>query len=120
MSEVELVELAAVVRGHALAGELVLKVFNPESDLLASLRQVVLRANNITTSGGDFEQPQPRSGNYDHLSNHTNTDGTWVLEIVTQTPFNRAEGEVLLQRTFSLQRIKTRGQISTAETGAAN
>ena len=71
-------------------------------------------------SGGDFEQPQPRSGNYDHLSNHTNTDGTWVLEIVTQTPFNRAEGEVLLQRTFSLQRIKTRGQISTAETGAAN
>ncbi|HEY6878478.1 MAG TPA: hypothetical protein VI299_10695, partial [Polyangiales bacterium] len=44
MSEVELVELAAVVRGHALAGELVLKVFNPESDLLASLREVVLRA----------------------------------------------------------------------------
>jgi 16S rRNA processing protein RimM len=40
----ELVELGAVMRGHALAGELVLKVFNPESDLLASLREVILRA----------------------------------------------------------------------------
>ncbi|HEX5655978.1 MAG TPA: ribosome maturation factor RimM [Polyangiales bacterium] len=43
MSE-ELVELAAVVRGHALAGELVLKVFNPESDLVASLRELMLRS----------------------------------------------------------------------------
>lgn len=40
----ELVELAAIVRGHALAGELVLKLFNPESDLLTSLREVTLRA----------------------------------------------------------------------------
>ncbi|MET0286377.1 MAG: ribosome maturation factor RimM [Polyangiales bacterium] len=39
-----LVELAAVVRGHALAGELVVKLFNPDSDLLSSLRQVMLRA----------------------------------------------------------------------------
>lgn len=67
---------------------------------------------------GDFEQPQPRSGNYDHLSDHINADGTWVLEIVTRTPFNRTEDEVLLQRTFSLQRIKTRGQITTSETAS--
>lgn len=45
----ELVELAAVVRGHALAGELVLKVFNPESDLLPSLREVIVRAPDDTT-----------------------------------------------------------------------
>lgn len=69
---------------------------------------------------GDFEQPQPRSGNYDHLSNHANVDGNWVLEIVTQTPFSRSSGEVLLQRNFTLQRIKTRGQISTAETGSGS
>lgn len=68
------------------------------------------------SSAGDFEQPQPRSGNYDHLSEHINADGTWVLEIVTRTPFNRTEDEVLLHRTFSMQRIKTRGQITTAET----
>jgi hypothetical protein len=71
------------------------------------------------SAAGDFEQPQPRSGNYDHLSDHVNVDGTWVLEVVTQTPFDRGSGEILLQRTFSLQRIKTRGQISTTETSAA-
>jgi 16S rRNA processing protein RimM len=40
----ELVELAAVMRGHALAGELMIKVFNSESDLLSSLHEVILRA----------------------------------------------------------------------------
>lgn len=40
---VELVELAAIVRGHALAGEMVIKLFNPESDLLSSVREVRLR-----------------------------------------------------------------------------
>jgi 16S rRNA processing protein RimM len=40
----ELVELAAVVRGHARAGELVLKLFNPESELISTLREVLLRA----------------------------------------------------------------------------
>lgn len=43
MSE-ELVELAAVVRGHALAGEMVVKPFNPDSDLLSSTREVTLRS----------------------------------------------------------------------------
>lgn len=38
------VELAAIVRGHALAGEMVIKLFNPESDLLSSMREVYLRA----------------------------------------------------------------------------
>jgi len=38
-----LIELAAVVRAHALTGELVLKVFNPESELLADLDEIVLR-----------------------------------------------------------------------------
>ena len=40
----ELVELAAVVRGHALSGELVLKLFNPDSELLDDMSEVVLRA----------------------------------------------------------------------------
>jgi len=40
----ELVELAAIVRGHALAGEVVIKLFNPESELLAELDEVELRA----------------------------------------------------------------------------
>jgi 16S rRNA processing protein RimM len=40
----ELVELAAVMRGHALQGELVLKLFNRESDLLSRVDTVVLRA----------------------------------------------------------------------------
>lgn len=39
----ELVELAAIVRAHALAGELVLKLFNPESELLSRVKAVVLR-----------------------------------------------------------------------------
>lgn len=39
----ELVELAAVVRAHGLRGELVLKPFNPESDLLRELPQVMLK-----------------------------------------------------------------------------
>jgi 16S rRNA processing protein RimM len=39
----ELVELAAVVRAHGLAGELALKLFNPESELVPELREVVLR-----------------------------------------------------------------------------
>jgi hypothetical protein len=72
------------------------------------------------SNAGDFEQPQPRSGNYDHLSDHVNADGAWVLEIVTRTPFSRTVDEVLLHRTFSMQRIKTRGQITTAETAPAN
>jgi 16S rRNA processing protein RimM len=42
--QAELVELAAIVRGHALTGELVLKLFNPESELLADLDEVLLRA----------------------------------------------------------------------------
>jgi 16S rRNA processing protein RimM len=40
----ELVELAAVVRGHALAGEMVVKPFNPDSDLLSETREVTLRS----------------------------------------------------------------------------
>lgn len=43
-SSEELVELAAVVRAHGLAGELMLKPFNPDSELLAELSEVVLRA----------------------------------------------------------------------------
>lgn len=39
----ELVELAAVVRAHGLRGELSLKPFNPESELLRELKQVVLK-----------------------------------------------------------------------------
>ena len=40
----ELIELAAVVRAHGLSGELVLKPFNPDSDLLGSLTDIVLRS----------------------------------------------------------------------------
>jgi 16S rRNA processing protein RimM len=39
----ELVELAAVVRAHGLRGELVLKPFNPESDLLREVPHVLLK-----------------------------------------------------------------------------
>ncbi|MET0343071.1 MAG: ribosome maturation factor RimM [Polyangiales bacterium] len=39
-----LIELAAVVRAHGLAGEVVLKSFNPASDLLSSLNEVSLRS----------------------------------------------------------------------------
>ncbi len=39
----ELVELAAVVRAHGLRGELALKPFNPDSELLRELDQVVLK-----------------------------------------------------------------------------
>jgi len=39
----ELVELAAVVRAHGLRGELSLKPFNPDSQLLRELEQVVLK-----------------------------------------------------------------------------
>ncbi|MDB4976505.1 MAG: rRNA processing protein RimM [Myxococcaceae bacterium] len=42
--ESELVELAAIVRAHALSGELVIKLFNPESELLSELDEVLLRA----------------------------------------------------------------------------
>jgi 16S rRNA processing protein RimM len=39
----ELVELAAVMRAHGLNGELLLKVFNPESELLFGLERVFVR-----------------------------------------------------------------------------
>lgn len=39
-----LIELAAVVRAHGLAGEIVLKSFNPESELLSRLDEVTLRS----------------------------------------------------------------------------
>jgi 16S rRNA processing protein RimM len=39
----ELVELAAVVRAHGLRGELSLKPFNPDSELLRDLDEVVLK-----------------------------------------------------------------------------
>lgn len=38
-----LITLAAIVRAHALSGELALKLFNPDSELLNGLREVVLR-----------------------------------------------------------------------------
>ena len=40
----ELIELAAVVRAHGLQGELLLKVFNRESELLHELSELVVRA----------------------------------------------------------------------------
>jgi 16S rRNA processing protein RimM len=43
-SQAQLVELAAVARSHGLRGELLLKVFNPESTLLESVERVLLKA----------------------------------------------------------------------------
>jgi 16S rRNA processing protein RimM len=43
-SQAELVELAAVIRSHGLRGELVLKPFNPDTTLLTSLTQVLLKS----------------------------------------------------------------------------
>ena len=43
-SQVELVELAVVARSHGLRGELVLKLFNPDSTLLTSLERVLLKS----------------------------------------------------------------------------
>jgi 16S rRNA processing protein RimM len=39
----ELIELAAVVRAHGLRGDLLLKRFNPSSDVLVSLKRVFLK-----------------------------------------------------------------------------
>ena len=47
----ELVELAAVVRAHGLRGELLLKPFNPESELLTEVTRVVLKLR----EGGERE-----------------------------------------------------------------
>jgi len=43
-SQVELVELAAVMRSHGLRGELLLKLFNAESTLLREGERVLLKA----------------------------------------------------------------------------
>lgn len=40
----ELIELAAVTRAHGLGGGLLLKLFNPESELLTQLSEVIVRA----------------------------------------------------------------------------
>ena len=45
----ELVELAAIVRAHGLQGELLLKLFNPESELVEQLSEVVLRSPDGST-----------------------------------------------------------------------
>jgi 16S rRNA processing protein RimM len=43
-SQVELVELAAVMRSHGLRGELLLKPFNPDSTLLNEVERVLFKA----------------------------------------------------------------------------
>jgi 16S rRNA processing protein RimM len=59
-----LVELAAVVRAHGLRGEVVLKPFNPESELLRELDKVVLKL----PQGGEREyQVRGARGHADHL-----------------------------------------------------
>ncbi len=40
----ELIELAAIMRAHGLRGELLLKVFNPDSELLFEATEIVLRS----------------------------------------------------------------------------
>ena len=45
----ELVELAAVARAHGLRGELTLKPFNPDSELLREIDEVVLKLPDGTT-----------------------------------------------------------------------
>ncbi len=45
----ELIELAAVVRAHGLRGELVLKPFNPESDIWRELEQLTLKSPDGST-----------------------------------------------------------------------
>lgn len=45
----ELVELAAVVRAHGLRGELLLKTFNPDSELLREAERVVLKLRDGAT-----------------------------------------------------------------------
>jgi 16S rRNA processing protein RimM len=47
----ELVELAAVVRAHGLRGEVLLKPFNPESELFSEVKSVVLKLR----EGGERE-----------------------------------------------------------------
>jgi 16S rRNA processing protein RimM len=47
-SQVELVELAAVIRSHGLRGELVLKPFNPDSTLLTEVERVLFKARDGT------------------------------------------------------------------------
>jgi 16S rRNA processing protein RimM len=57
-----LVELAAVVRSHGLRGELLLKPFNPESDLWDELEHIELKLPNGTLSPRVVESAREHSG----------------------------------------------------------
>lgn len=61
--------------------------------------------------------PQNLSISIDDLSNYAYRDGTYTLEIITETPFFGRTPERLFSVTFNVDRIiSSRGQISTAET----
>ncbi|MDB4985011.1 MAG: rimM [Myxococcaceae bacterium] len=86
-SESEQVELAAIVRAHALSGELVLKLFNPESDLLSDVKQILLRA------------PSGQSRTYDVESVRGGVGGTVLLRLAgvsTRDEADALRGHVIL------------------------
>jgi 16S rRNA processing protein RimM len=58
----ELVELAAVMRAHGLNGELLLKVFNPESELLFGLSHVFVRHRAGALSTREVESTHQHGG----------------------------------------------------------
>lgn len=61
-SEDELIELAAIMRAHGLKGELLLKPFNPDSTLLLSLDEVLLKSRSGVITTHKVENSRVHSG----------------------------------------------------------
>jgi len=58
----ELIELAAIVRAHGLRGELLLKLFNPDSTLLCETPHVFLKARDGSARRFEVESAREHSG----------------------------------------------------------
>lgn len=59
----DLVELAAVIRAHGLGGMVVLKLFNPDSELIYDLEQVTLRSGSGAIRSLRIVDAREHSGN---------------------------------------------------------
>ena len=71
---------------------------------------------NTDVEGEPTNVPQTLSFGMDDLSNYAACDGTYTLEVVTETPFFNRAPERLAYVTFEVDRtISSRGQLSTAE-----
>ncbi len=74
------------------------------------------RHYNPDLEGEPTNVPQCRTLSIPDLSNYANRDGTYTLEVITETPFFNRAPERLINITFSVDRtITTRGRISSSE-----